>query len=1332
MKNSQMSAIRRTSRTSRLLVLIVLMGWLAWLALPESFRGRVEPTAHASALTVTNTNDSGPGSLRQAILDANANAGADAINFHLPNTGINTITPASALPAITDPLVINGFNTAGMYQVELDGSQAGANVDGLFVNDNFAAGGNVTIEGLIINRFGGNGIVLSNTRVNRIEKNRIGTNADGTADLGNGQHGILIIDSSSNAITGNLISGNDGSGVMITGSDSTANLLSDNLIGVALTDFGPRGNDFGPLGNKVGVSIVGGANNNVIGVAPMYSFLASHSNLIAHNTHEGVLMETNGNVVISNTITRNGHDGVLVRNGSDNKIGDSVRNSFNVISGNGAHGVELAGANNNLVRGNVIGMELDPDYFYGFQPLPNSGDGVLISAGASHNTIGGFYDNNIGLTAGNSIAYSTGAGVRVERGDGNILTGNFIGSNSGAGVFVNAPPSGGSNSTLITVNSIYGNGGPGIDLAPAGVTANDAGDTDTGANGLQNFPLLSIVKVDGDGPPYLVGTLNSIPNTKFNLEFFLNETCDGSDNREGSSYLSSYSVTTGGDGNAPFILKDKFERSYILRPGTFITATATDPSGNTSEFSSCVEVQEGGRLGWKPNDTPGTYHVDEGAGSIMLTVERALSTAGTVTVDYQTSSESATAGLDYGQTRGTLVFNDGETSKTITIPIIEDSLREDDEEFTITLMNPTGGASLREEGRGASFYEWPVRVTIVDNDTPPRVIYGLTRENELVSFSVYKPDTFLSKRSINGEKLLAIDFRPATGGLYALGASGHLYIVNLMTGDLTRVGSGAVPHLTEASDIDMDFNPVTDRLRVLDVKDNRNLQLNPDTGEISSVDTPIVARDYYSSGTLYGLAHTNNFAGATATTVYGIQLISSNSRTRLVTLGSLNGSPVSPNAGQLFEVGNGDTYVWMEDVTGFDIADTDRAYASLTAPHIGPKTRLYRINLEHTDGNKRLVGVIGDGTQLIRDISVEPGPTILFKSNLFSVNEDTGEATITVKRTGNPGSIARVNYATSDGTATANSDYLPTSGTLTFAEGETSRTFTIPLINDSLVEGVETVNLILSDASSGAVLGVPSTAKLAIMDEPTEAGTNPIDNAQFFVRQHYLDFLDREPEPGGLDYWTNNITRCAVDALCIQQQRTGTSAAFFVEDEFQQSGYFIYRLYRAALGRQLTYAEYTADRSKVLGGPDLESAKLSFIDEFMRRAAFKALYPDTLTNAQFVNKLFDTADLKPYTDERQRSITALDIGATRSDVLRNMIEDATFVHREYDRAFVLMQYFGYLQRDPEPAGYAFWLDVLNHQAPGDYRRMVCAFITSTEYQGRFSTVITHSNRECQP
>lgn len=249
---------------------------------------------------------------------------------------------------------------------------------------------------------------------------------------------------------------------------------------------------------------------------------------------------------------------------------------------------------------------------------------------------------------------------------------------------------------------------------------------------------------------------------------------------------------------------------------------------------------------------------------------------------------------------------------------------------------------------------------------------------------------------------------------------------------------------------------------------------------------------------------------------------------------------------------------------------------------------------------------------------------------------------------------------------------------------------------------------------------------------------NAIDDPRAFVRQHYLDFLNRNPDQGGWDFWTAKITQCGGDSLCIHNQRIGVSAAFYIELEFQQTGYVVYRFYRAAYGTKpgapsranITFQQFMADRAQLVGGSGLAQNTINLANNFVERPEFKQMYPDTMTKAEFVNLLFDTAGLAPYTAERQQQIDAMtNNGKTRAEVLRDVIEINAFKTREYNPAFVLMQYYGYLRRNPDQGGYDFWLDILTRQ-PDNFRGMVCSFLTSTEYQRRFGTAVTRSNQDC--
>jgi hypothetical protein len=367
-----------------------------------------------------------------------------------------------------------------------------------------------------------------------------------------------------------------------------------------------------------------------------------------------------------------------------------------------------------------------------------------------------------------------------------------------------------------------------------------------------------------------------------------------------------------------------------------------------------------------------------------------------------------------------------------------------------------------------------------------------------------------------------------------------------------------------------------------------------------------------------------------------------------------------------------------------------------------------------------------------------PGPTpsagactMSLSAASYSVNENAGSVTVTVNRACTQPQRSRVEFETQGGTAGTYyaNDFTRASGRLDFEANETSKTFSVIIINDNIVENPEFFTVLLEDPRDGT-LANPSRATVNIVDDDTAPPTtNPLEASQFFVTQHYADFLSRVPDAGGMDYWAGQIASCGTDAACIRARRIGVSAAFFVESEFQETGSYVYRMYRAALGRRPVFDEFGPDRARVVAGADLEQSKAVYADEFVLRPAFQAEYPANWIPEQFVSHLFDKAGLIGFADERQAEINAMYAGRTRAQVLRNVIELQAFRSREYNAAFVLMQYFGYLARDPDEAGYQFWLNILNQQ-PANARGMVCAFITSQEMQERFSAVAPRTNGEC--
>jgi Tol biopolymer transport system component len=388
-----------------------------------------------------------------------------------------------------------------------------------------------------------------------------------------------------------------------------------------------------------------------------------------------------------------------------------------------------------------------------------------------------------------------------------------------------------------------------------------------------------------------------------------------------------------------------------------------------------------------------------------------------------------------------------------------------------------------------------------------------------------------------------------------------------------------------------------------------------------------------------------------------------------------------------------------------------------------------------------------------------PPSQLQFSEGSYPRNEINPNASLIVTRTGNTTAMASVSYATSDtavasncnalsNAASSRCDYETTLGTLNFAPGETSKTITVFLVNDSFTEYPELFTVTLSNASgSGVGLGSLATANVLIADDDlAPGGPNPVDQAGFFVRQHYLDFLNREPDSAGLDFWTNQITSCGSDAQCVEIRRINVSAAFFLSIEFQETGYFVYRVYKVghnAMPVPVRYAEFIGDTQQIGQGlvvgvgnwqTQLEDNKQAFALDFVLRVKFTQDHPESLTPTEFVDQLYANAGVTPSAAERTSAINEFGGApntvdtAARARVLRRVSENSTLKQQELNKAFVLMQYFGYLRRNPfdppEPNlnfdGYNFWLNKLN-QFNGNFvnAEMVKAFITSGEYRHRF-------------
>jgi hypothetical protein len=324
------------------------------------------------------------------------------------------------------------------------------------------------------------------------------------------------------------------------------------------------------------------------------------------------------------------------------------------------------------------------------------------------------------------------------------------------------------------------------------------------------------------------------------------------------------------------------------------------------------------------------------------------------------------------------------------------------------------------------------------------------------------------------------------------------------------------------------------------------------------------------------------------------------------------------------------------------------------------------------------------------------------------------------------------------------------SGQVTTPDGQPLASVTVKLsgpksaktITDSngryIFENVDTDNVYTVTPSRVNYHFTPDKRSFSVTGNNTEAAftanpdssvsANPLDTPEYFVRQQYLDFLGREPDESGFNFWSDQILSCGSDVGCSERRTINVSAAYFLSIEFQQTGGLVDGLYRASYGRRPLFAEFLPDagivaRDVIVGRGDwaqrLEANKQAFVEAWVERSDFRAAY-DGLANDAFVDRLISHAG-SGFNGNRKALVSGLDNGTlTRAAVLRQVVENEGFVRAKQNEMFVMMEYFGYLRRDPDESGYQFWLTKLN-QFGGNFEQaeMVKAFIVSGEYRERF-------------
>ena len=684
-----------------------------------------------------------------------------------------------------------------------------------------------------------------------------------------------------------------------------------------------------------------------------------------------------------------------------------------------------------------------------------------------------------------------------------------------------------------------------------------------------------------------------------------------------------------------------------------------------------------------------------------------------VTVRYATTPGTATqsstsAVNDYQGVSFTATISAGQSSVDVTVYVNRDFDREADETFFLDLSDPVNATVADARGQ----------CLILNDDPDPTLSADLAFTGEgdsgqtAMTFTLRLSNSSYAAVSVSyatadGTAVAGADYAPATGTVtFAPEETSKTFAVMVNGDALDEIDESFVVNFSNPVNVTLPATPRT-------------------TGFIIDDDGPAVS--------VNDVVVTEGNSGLTDA-VFTVSLSAPSAQTVRVAFSTANSTAVfnedyQRRTGGIFNIPPGST---SGTITVRVIGDTN----------VEPD-ETFTLNLFEP-----LNGTIADA-QGVGTILDDDEAYVQLSSQSYTAAEGDGKVMITVTRSGNTAGAVTVDYATSPGSASDRSDYTTALGTVRFAAGEAQKIVPVLLTDDALAEGAETLTFTLGNVV-GAKLRAPLSAAALVTDNDAASGPSPVRddafNTDFFVRQHYADFLNREPDASGLAFWKNEIDSCGQDAGCREVKRVNVSAAFFLSIEFQQTGYYVYRLHQAAFGtgERLAFNTFLRDaqdvgRDLVVGAEGWEQKlaanKQIFADAFAARTAFSNAYPQTLTPEQFVDALAaNTSDprqpgsggsLTP--GARDQLVADLRSGAmTRAQVLRAVADDQEFQRRQSSKAFVLMQYFGYLRRAPDSlpdsdfTGYNFWLGKLN-EFNGNFiqAEMVKAFVSAIEYKQRF-------------
>jgi CSLREA domain-containing protein len=1436
------------------------------------------------------------------------NAGDDA-SLLIVVSGVNVATVGRGLDledgsdgSTIRGLVINHWNKAGIYISNSSRNTIAGNFIGTDATGAVAAGASGGDGVLIVsncdrdaaenniggdlpelrNLISGNGAAGINIGADNgecvydtvVEGNYIGTDHQGLSPLANAQSGIIIQSLSALNTIGchvldgdNLISGNTQAGIDIR---SDVNNVIGNFIGTDRTGIAP-------LGNSKGI-IINGGQSNVIGLDPFTGDV--FGNLISGNADDGVAVLGSFNAIFGNYIgvdlngsvgsVGNGGQGVEVYTGpaTDNIVGGDLQEGCNCdLTAKGLNKSDATAQGAGNARAHRSSRTRSPlerlrsSRARAFVPtlLQRKQSAAKRVASAKQSAV-----------SKHAAAKQSGINKQTAAVRGNPSETQFVGTGSGANIIAGNTGDGvrvssdGDFNNQISQNSIFSNGGLGINLGTDGVTGNNTANHTTGPNHYQNFPVITSVDATTQT---ITGTLNSEPNNQdgYLIEFFVSPlgTCDPSGNGEGKTFIGAL-ITDPTDANGDVA----FTFNTPLSPftdGDVITTTATDYFYNTSEFSACFLVRQSTtttitnasslsttasvvgepvEVDWTvvPSGTgtpTGTVSVtvdgNPGCNAIVATGKCTITpaTQGVKSIVAHYTGDSFFGGSDSASTNHTV--NKANTTTTIT--------------------NSGGLANATSVG---SQYEvdWSVTINSPGDGTLTGTV-NVTGDGSGCSASVSAGKCFITPTTSGVKSLVAhyggdgnfllSDSSPVNHVVNSPSISGHVDYCITQSHNVPGVLISVTGSQTTSTTTDSSGN------YSINLPEGGNYTLTPTkaalaplTPGIDTADVVGAQRHFLGLTTLTGCEFTAADATEDPTPtvdtadVIAIQrfFLGANSGTGHV--GEWQFNPANQPYSNLATSQTGQDYAALVvgDVTGDvtpSIANREgrnstaahppipSAVATVSLPIGNVSTNVTNFTLAVTTSNidpaDNLVGFQGDFTfdsSVVTFQATPASPAGLTASNWNVSANILGAGTIKTLRisafstTSTPlsgsGTLFNLNFTrvsnavgaftdltwasspnnfvfidtqlvkqapgstpagkiTIVGPTAANGNVsgqildgsgAPVEGAAVRMSGTQNRLTITDAQGNYHFDNVETNGLYVVTPSRSNFTFSPSQRTFSQLGAHTEAtftgaasanGLNPLDTTEYFVRQQYLDFLGREPDESGFNFWVNNIDSCGADSGCREAKRVDTSAAFFLSIEFQQTGYLVYRAYESAYGNldggpvPMKLSDFTPDTREISNGvvvlqdgwqQKLENNKRAFIAEFVQRPRFGNAYPISMTPAQFVDKLFANAHV-PSTDPDYAAAltefgTATDTAdvAARARVLRRVAENSTLTRQQFTQAFVLMQYFGYLQRDPNSGrdadftGYNFWLEKLDRFS-GNFENaeMVKAFLSSVEYRARF-------------